>query len=314
MLIFTTGIMFNRNFILSILTSLIAFQGINAQDSANVNYASRKVVLVSASALLAGGSLIYLNNVWFSQYNTGKFHIYNDNGDWFQMDKVGHSYTNYQTSRLMMDAFDWAGFNKKQQLVAGGSIGFVYMGIVDFMDGFSKGWGFSWGDIGANTFGTGMAVSQKYFWDEQRIFLKFSYRESDLAYYNSSLLGNNIHEKILKDYNAQAYWLSFNPFLLINKNTKVPHWLNLSIGYGGTGMIRGRDNYIYYSVASTPEVEYYIETERYRNFYLSLDLDFTKIKTKSKALKKVFNALNLLKVPFPTFDLNKKGVRLLLWR
>ena len=255
--------------------------------------------------------MIYLNNVWFSQYKNGKFHFFNDNNEWFQMDKVGHAFSTYQTGRMMMDAFEWAGFNRKQQLIVGGSIGFVYLGIVEVMDGYSDGWGFSWGDIGANAFGTGMAVAQKYFWNDHRIFLKFSYRESGIAHYNSALLGKNMHEKILKDYNAQAYWLSFNPFLLLNKNTKVPHWLNLSLGYGATGMIRAKDNFIYYSVASTPEVQYYFETERYRNFYLSLDLDFTSIKTRNKTLKKVFKALNVLKVPFPAIDFSKKGVQII---
>ncbi len=285
-----------------------------SQDSISKNYKNRKISLIASTSILAGGSLFYLNKVWYSQYNSGKFHFFNDNHEWYQMDKVGHAFTTYQTGRLVMDAFDWAGYSQKQKLIYGGSIGFAYLAVIELMDGYSQGWGFSWGDIGANALGSGMAISQEYAWKEQRLHLKYSYRESGLAHYNPALLGRNTSEKLLKDYNGQAYWLSFNPFYLLNKNTDFPHWLCLSLGYGGTGMIRAKDNFITYKTSSTPNVEYYFETERYRNLYVSLDVDFTKIKTKSKTLKTLFSCLNMLKVPFPTLDIHRKGITFLPFR
>ena len=47
--------------------------------------------------------------------------------------------------------------------------------------------------------------------------------------------------------------------------------------------------------------------QRYRQFYLSLDLDLTKIKTKSKFLKNVFTAINFIKIPAPTLSYSTKN-------
>lgn len=267
----------------------------------------KRIALISGTALFAGGTLVYLNQAWYKQYNTGKFHTFNDNGEWLQMDKVGHAWSTYNSSRLMMDAFDWAGYSKKQKLLYGGTIGFAYMLGIEVMDGFSSGWGFSGGDILANSLGTGLAISQEALWNKQHVFIKYSYRESGLATYNPSLLGKSLSERLLKDYNAQVYWVSVSPFSFIKSDTKFPKWLAVSIGYGASGMVRAKENFITYSVASTPEVLYTYQTERYRNFYVSLDVDFTKIKTKSKALKTIFSAINTLKVPLPTVGFNKFG-------
>jgi hypothetical protein len=48
-------------------------------------------------------------------------------------------------------------------------------------------------------------------------------------------------------------------------------------------------------------------TMRYRQYLLSLDIDLTKIKTNSKALKAVFQGLSFIKLPFPTLEFNSKG-------
>jgi hypothetical protein len=48
---------------------------------------------------------------------------------------------------------------------------------------------------------------------------------------------------------------------------------------------------------------------RYRQFYLSLDIDFTKIKTKSKFLQSVFSVVNGFKIPFPAIEFSKHGVK-----
>lgn len=267
----------------------------------------KRIALIAGTSLFAGGTLTYLNTVWYSQYNTGSFHTFNDNSEWLQMDKVGHVWSTYNSSRLMMDAFDWAGYSKKQKLLFGGTIGFAYLLGIEVMDGFSSGWGFSGGDVLANTIGTGFAISQEALWNKQHVFIKYSFRESGLASYNPSLLGKNFSEKLLKDYNAQVYWVSVSPFSFIKSQNKFPKWLALSIGYGATGMVRAKENFIIYTVASTPEVSYTYQTERYRNFYASLDIDFTKIKTKSKALKTIFSAINTLKVPLPAVGFNKYG-------
>lgn len=278
------------------------------------NYRTKKIIVASSASAFAGGSLLYLSKAWYLQYNNGRFHFFNDNSEWQQMDKVGHFWSTYNTGRLMMDAFDWAGASKKQKLLYGGTIGFAYMTCIEIMDGYSKGWGFSYGDMIANAAGSGLAISQEAAWNEQRIFVKYSYHQSDFASYNPNLLGKNLSERLLKDYNAQIYWLSFSPFNFVKSDKKLPKWLALSLGYGASGMIRSKESSITYYSTTTPQVEYYFEAERIRNFYVSLDLDLTKIKTKSKFLKTVFTCLNTVKIPAPAILLNKNGAQYFLFR
>jgi hypothetical protein len=52
------------------------------------------------------------------------------------------------------------------------------------------------------------------------------------------------------------------------------------------------------------------DIKRYRQWFLAPDVDFTKIKTKSKALRSVFSALNVLKFPAPAVELSKGKLKL----
>ena len=129
------------------------------------------------------------------------------------------------------------------------------------LDGFSKEWGASWGDLIANTSGTFVFVGQELLWKEQRIQMKFSFKPSEYAKYRPDLLGSNFLQQSIKDYNGQVYWLSFN----INafKKTSLPNWLNVALGYGADGMYSGNP----------------FEKGAFREYYLSLDINLRKIKT-----------------------------------
>ncbi len=276
------------------------------QDSSQqINYKKRKIILTSSASTLVFSSLFYLNHAWYSEYNTGKFHLFDDNAEWLQMDKVGHVYTNYQMARLMMKSFKWAGFNKKQQMIYGGGIGFFYMTAMECMDGFSRGWGFSIGDQLCNALGMGIAVGQHALWNEQKICLKYSYSSSGLAKYNPNLLGENWATQILKDYNGQTYWLTANPFRFTKKQTKFPKWLNLALGYGADGMIGGHEN----KIVVIDEYGNALKFNRERRVYLSVDIDLTQLKPKNKTLEKLFSYFGLLKFPAPALEFSKQGTK-----
>lgn len=250
---------------------------------------------------LGSSSLVYLNQAWYQDYSTSKFHWFDDNAEWFQMDKVGHTFTTYQTGRLMMGALDWAGCSKKQQIIYGGLSGFAYLTAVEVMDGYSDGWGFSWGDMGANAIGGGLAIGQKACWNEQRIQIKYSFHKTDLAQYRTDLLGKSWSTQILKDYNGQTYWLSINPSSFMKPETKFPKWLNVAFGYGADGMLGARYNNVLVMDDNGNTKNF----NRYRQYYFSLDADLTRIKTKSKFLKTLFSCLNVIKIPFPNLELSE---------
>lgn len=285
---------------LYILLFLSLASSLSASDTTSVSK-KRKLVLGISSVGLTTGSLIYLNQAWYQQYNTSNFHTFNDNLEWEQLDKYGHTLTTYQTGRLMMDAMNWAGYKTKSQILVGGLSGFAYMSAIEVMDGYSNGWGFSWGDMACNALGSGLSIGQKILWSEQRIQLKFSYLPSNYAQYRPELLGKSNTEQVLKDYNGQTYWLSINPSTFMKPETKFPKWLNVAFGYGANGMIGANYNNILVQDASGNV----ITINRYKQVYLSLDVDLTRIKTKSKLLKSVFNCLNIIKLPFPSLEFSE---------
>ena len=131
-------------------------------------------------------------------------------------------------------------------------------------------------------------------WKEQRITPKFSFHQTDFPTLRPNTLGESSLEQILKDYNGQNYWLSFNIYSF-TKLDFVPKWLNLAVGHGGSGMLFGNK-------ADALE-NGYIQNE-YRQFYLSFDVDLTKIKTNSHFLKTIFSVFNTIKIPAPTLQLN----------
>ena len=49
------------------------------------------------------------------------------------------------------------------------------------------------------------------------------------------------------------------------------------------------------------------DIERYRKFFLSVDVDLTKIPVKKKWLKTVFSVVNMIKIPAPALEWNTSG-------
>ncbi len=260
-------------------------------------------MVAGTSGVLTVGSLVGLQQAWYKSYNTGSFHFFDDNKEWLQMDKVGHFYTTYQMGYLMMEAFDWAGYSKNKKLFIGGTIGLGYMTAIECMDGFSKGWGFSWGDQAADVMGTGLAIAQEAFWQEQRVKIKFSFSPSGLAKYNPNLLGKSLSTQLLKDYNGQTYWLTASPGMFAKKSG-FPEWISLAVGYGAYGMLGGHNNNV---VAIGPDGQV-LSFTRERRFYFSPDIDLSRIKVKNKLLKKTLLVLNMFKFPMPALEFTKRGL------
>ena len=166
-------------------------------------------------------------------------------------------------------------------------------------DGFSAQWGASKGDLLANATGSGLYVAQQLLWKEQKIIPKFSFHYTPYASARPNLLGDNFANQIPKDYNGQTYWLSANIHSFFKSSKVVPKWLNVAVGYGAEGMITGKDEFVNTVFLPTDK--------RYRQFYLSLDVDLTKIETKSHFIKTILTVFNTIKIPAPTFEIKGLG-------
>ena len=63
--------------------------------SDSLNHSRRNAVIIT-EATFGGLTLIGLNQLWYKDYPQSNFHTLNDNGEWLQMDKLGHVFTSYQ--------------------------------------------------------------------------------------------------------------------------------------------------------------------------------------------------------------------------
>jgi uncharacterized protein YfiM (DUF2279 family) len=278
---------------------LWAQKGINdfLKPSDSLHRERLKTVVITEAAL-GTAALIGLHQVWYADYPKSDFHLINDNAEWLQMDKAGHVFSAYHLGSFGANAMKWSGANQKSQLLYGATIGLAFLTTVEVFDGYSANWGASLGDMVANVSGTALYVSQELLWQEQRIVPKFSFHTTPYAAVRPEVLGSSLQEQILKDYNGQTYWLSANLHSFIPKS-KIPKWFNVAFGYGAEGMITGKEALV--------NTIFLPEQQRFRQFYLSLDLDLTKIETKSNFLKTILTVFNTIKIPAPTFEIRGSG-------
>jgi hypothetical protein len=252
-----------------------------------------------------------------------QFHFFNDNGEWLQQDKMGHLFTAYFETNITTSLYNWTGMKKEKAYWAGAVTGSLFQLTIEVFDGFSEKWGFSYGDFLFNSLGAGLAMSQNYLWDQQRIRVKFSSHFIDYSGYDDAVQqrAENLYstsgpEKIIKDYNGLTTWLSVNPTMFTHEETRFPEWLMVSVGYGAEGLLGGfqnawcSDDNIKPEECHTESLINYNHIDRYRQYYLSVDFDFTQIKTRCQFLKMLFELLSIIKIPAPAVEFNEgKGVK-----
>ena len=274
---------------------LIAYSIPSAAQRDSIRYDARKKIAYSTTLATAGISYTLLNQLWYKNYPRTTLHSFNDNDEWLQVDKVGHAFTSYTLSRFLTDYYSWSLPNGRDTW-RGAATSMLYMTSIEILDGQSAQWGFSWGDMIANTSGILLHTSQNIFWKEQRIVLKFSYTPSTFAEMNEEVLGRNFQQRILKDYNAQTYWASVNVSRFLATGATFPRWLNIAIGYGGTKMTSG--NFVVDDVNNF---------QREREFYFSFDADLERVQWKKKWMRRTAKVLSFIKIPGPTLEIREGG-------
>lgn len=274
--------------VLLIVLGLLCFNENYGQDSIPNKKRLNLVRYGGASAYAV--SMIGLNQIWFSHLPRESFHFFNDAKEWKQVDKVGHFYSAFQMSHVASKSLRWAGVKDRKSIISGSLAGFGILASVEIFDGFSSGYGASVSDLAADAIGSGFLWGQLEGWKEIRIHPKFSFTRTSFPKQNPNLLGGNLMEEMIKDYNGQTYWLSVD----MDKFMPFPRWLNLAIGYGANNMVNARDAQ---------------NVNPYRQVYLSLDFDVTSIHPKSKALRSLIFFVNMVKLPAPAIEFSPQGTR-----
>ena len=261
----------------------------------------KRLIGVSITGGVAwAGSITALQFVWYKDFDKSPFHFFNDSREWNQMDKMGHLYTSWQFGRFVGDLYEWSGLNHRKSALIGAGFSLGYMTTFELLDATNVQWGFSWSDVLFNSLGSATYFTQEFLWNKQYAHFKFSYHDSKLAQYRPELLGNDFTSKLLKDYNGQTYWMSFNPIHWFNPESKIPEWINISLGYSTNNQLIGDGGTYIVSNGGTQQ-----SFTPYRQLFLSFDMNFEAIPTQSRLLKLVFRGLNFIKVPFPAIEFSK---------
>jgi hypothetical protein len=281
----------------------------------------RFYVSVGAGVGLYGAFSVGLWQAWYKNTKLSPFHTFNDWNEWQQVDKMGHLYTAYNYSRWAYQGSRWTGMSRRPAAWTSAGVGLLLQTTTEVMDGYADKWGFSWGDMTFNVLGSGLFVAQELGWKEQRITLKVS---SNPQHFPDILLrgvghsgsisthdrdielyGKGFAERFIKDYNAQVNWFSINMHAFA-PTSKIPPWLNLAVGYGAGNMLAGtgydwvgKDGLTY---SASP-----LDLPRYRQFFLSTDIELSRLPIKGRFWRMLIYGLHHIKLPGPALEYNTLG-------
>jgi hypothetical protein len=270
-----------------------------AADTTGANRVSLRTPLILTGAYIVGGIAV-MENTWYRDREWVPFHFFDDTRAHLQVDKLGHAFGAYVQSHLGYHWLRRSGVPRSSALLYGGTLGLILQTPIEVMDGLHEGWGFSWGDMAANAAGSGLVIGQELRYGEQVVRYKFSYWESRYAALGNGYLGSTTLERLLEDYNGHTYWLSL-PLERMGARPWAPQWLNLAVGYSANGMFGEFENTSEYRGTPIPE------TNRYRQYLLSLDVDWTRIDTDSPLLHAILTGLTFVKLPFPAIEVSSEG-------
>lgn len=281
-------------------------------------------ISAGTGATIYTGVSVALWHAWYKDYPLTGFHTFNDMGEWMGLDKGGHLFSAFMESNYAFKGALWTGMERRKARWMAAGIGTGIQATIEVMDGFSAEWGFSWGDIAFNSLGVGLFFVQDASWQEQRILIKVSgirpdyptdpilsedgSYQTNLDQRAAELYGTSPFQVILKDYNALTVWSSVNihSFLKNRTGNRFPKWLNLAVGYGAGNVYGGFNN----EWTTDDGAMYALDPElypRYRQFYLSPDIDLTRIPSRHRWVKLLLGVLNWMKFPAPAFELNTQG-------
>lgn len=181
------------------------------------------------------------NDIWWKGEKSS-FH-FNWDEDWkysLGADKLGHFYFPYVVTNIYSQLFQWSGIEKKNSLLYAGLLAISYQTYIEVRDGFSKQWGFSWGDFAANTLG----AAYPYIQEEIPALKNFNFK---VSYYPSTRFRQNSHSVIIDDYESTYHWLSINVYSYLPESIKDfwPSFINLAAGHSVKFLDTGGKHEIY---------------------------------------------------------------------
>lgn len=268
--------------------------GTSWKTYSDINYL-RLSSMIGVMATANTVAYLYQRNIWYTEETT-VFHSLEFMNDWNkyqQMDKFGHFSDAYFTSDLAGKIYRWSGFSGNTSVWLGALSGWVWMLEIEVSDAFMAEWGFSWGDMLANTLGSAFYVLQQYNYDALGgIHPKFSWFKSEAWNENRY---NKEPQAFFEDYEGMTFWLTVNPHHYFPESWKkdYPQWLApLGLAFGVSAK----------EIASYP-------WSGHKEYFVGLDVDIRKLPIWDdwNFFKFIKSELNFVRLPLPTIRFSPSG-------
>jgi len=238
---------------------IMSLGGPSMEEGTDSMKRSKRLFWVGAGAAYG---LIYAAPMisWYDWRSAKGWRWFDDGREWKQVDKVGHTWTTYQLSRIGYVSAQAAGYPSRQALWIGAALAWSYQATIEIADGFFPKWGASLWDLAGNTAGSLLfllreRVLERTNWD---IELKFSFHWTSYAAQRPEVLGRGLSQ-ILKDYNGQTYWLC-----VYRKRWPV----GLALGYGASGLLGGYGEVPWPEIAARERRRWIVSVEPYWPFWI----------------------------------------------
>lgn len=222
---------------------------------------------------------------WYDWRTARGWRLFNDGGEWQQMDKLGHVWTTYHLSWTYYDWARYNGYPEKRARWLAALLALGFQASIEVVDGFFPKWGASLWDAAANAAGTGLFLLSQYS-HPWRVEMRFSFFPSPYAAQRPDALGRGAAQ-VLKDYNGQTYWLVF-------LHERLP--VGLAVGHGARGMLGGYGR----------EPQSVIQAREWRRWIVSLDPHWEHLLRRPRWAIRIFVAI---KTPFPGIVYERSALR-----
>ncbi|MDB5035778.1 MAG: hypothetical protein JWQ98_3019 [Chlorobi bacterium] len=237
---YSTGDMSMLHPCLILMIALLAVSRLGAQTAANTGTEGTSappdtvrpdaVKLAVIGGITAGG-FIYghavLSHLWWKGTRS-PFHFEWDH-DWsyaLGADKLGHFFFPYLASDICRQELIWSDVDTTTSLWLASGMGLAYQTYIEVRDGFSKEWGFSWGDFTADILGAAYPVAQHYL----PALRHFNFK---MSFYPSESYRAGQYHAIIDDYESAYHWLSIDVHGLLPESLRddIPALFNVAIGH-----------------------------------------------------------------------------------
>ena len=182
------------------------------------------ITAAGAAALIGAGS-------W--DYCSSSFH-FSDEG-WFDpdtkfggADKLGHAYSGYVFTDIYSSIYKRWGYSDDKALLGGVLSSWFQMTLIEFGDGFSREYGFSWEDELMDTLGIGLAYLRNRY---PSLKDKFDFR---VEWFPSPALRHG-DRTVFTDYSGQKYLIALKPDGFLKTDNSLIKAVEFDFGYYSRG-------------------------------------------------------------------------------